>query len=153
LLELTGLSEYELDGALLGLANPKLKILKKEVNRPTIEGNEKFTLNTAFKSKMMISNVEPFYDKDKKNNDEKKKEQLALEQIVHERSYIMDAIIVRLMKSRNVMTHSDLIMDVKKQCMNFKPQPKHIKDRVEVLIEQDYMERDKKVRNQYIYKP
>jgi len=65
----------------------------------------------------------------------------------------MDAIIVRLMKSKNIMTHSDLIMDVKKQCLNFKPQPKHIKDRIEVLIEQDYMERDKKVRNQYIYKP
>jgi len=65
----------------------------------------------------------------------------------------MDAIIVRLMKSRNVMNHNDLVVDVKKQCQNFGPQPKHIKDRIEVLIEQDYMERDKKIRNQYIYKP
>jgi len=82
LMEITGLSEYELDGALLGLANPKIKVLKKEVNKPVISGNEKFTLNKALNLKSVVSTLEPFYDKSKKDNDEKNKELLALEEII-----------------------------------------------------------------------
>jgi hypothetical protein len=63
---LTGLDEYELDGALLGLANPKLKVLKKKHNKPVIERTETFTLNKAFKAKSLITTIVPFYDKNKK---------------------------------------------------------------------------------------
>ena len=69
------------------------------------------------------------------------------------RANILDANIVRIMKARKVLPHNDLIQEVLKAVTMFKPEPRHIKQRIENLIEKGYMERDSNVKGKYIYKP
>jgi hypothetical protein len=70
-----------------------------------------------------------------------------------ERQNIVDAVIVRIMKARKTLKHNDLVENVIKQVSMFLPQPKMIKERIESLIERDYLKRDDADRNLYIYLP
>lgn len=66
---------------------------------------------------------------------------------------IVDATCVRIMKSRKVETHTELMSSIIRQITMFNAQPQMIKKRIESLIEREYLERDKDQRNKYIYKP
>jgi hypothetical protein len=66
---------------------------------------------------------------------------------------IIDATCVRIMKSRKVETHNELMSAIIRQITMFNAQPIMIKKRIESLIEREYLERDKDQRNKYIYKP
>ena len=70
-----------------------------------------------------------------------------------QRGMITDAIVVRIMKARKVLSHINLINDTITQTTLFKNQPKDIKKRIESLIERDYLERDPTQKATYIYKP
>lgn len=67
------------------------------------------------------------------------------------RGLIIDAIIVRIMKSRQVLSHSDLISEILIQSSLFKPNNKFIKARIGILIEKDYIKRDENNPNLYQY--
>jgi cullin 3 len=55
---------------------------------------------------------------------------------------MIDAAIVRVMKSRQKMEHSQLIVDVTSQLTSrFIPDPLMIKKQIEVLIDREYLER------------
>ncbi|KAI4378917.1 hypothetical protein MLD38_016334 [Melastoma candidum] len=73
--------------------------------------------------------------------DEKKK---VIEDVDKDRRYTIDSSIVLIMKSRKVLGHQQLVVECVEQlgCM-FKPDFKAIKKRIEDLITQDYLERDK----------
>ena len=49
--------------------------------------------------------------------------------------------------------HNALLDEVFRQCTLFKPQPRQIKDQIEHLIEREFLKRDEKNRNAYIYLP
>lgn len=66
---------------------------------------------------------------------------------------VVDATCVRIMKSRKVETHTELMSSIIRQITMFNAQPQMIKKRIESLIEREYLERDKDQRNKYIYKP
>ena len=66
---------------------------------------------------------------------------------------IIDAVCVRIMKSRKVETHNELMGAIVRQITMFNAQPIMIKKRIESLIEREYLERDKDQRSKYIYKP
>ena len=73
--------------------------------------------------------------------DEKKK---VLEDVDKDRRYAIDAAIVRTMKSRKVLPHQQLVLEVVTQLTKmFKPDFKIIKKRIEDLISREYLERDK----------
>ena len=74
-------------------------------------------------------------------------------ELLKERSMIIDAVVVRIMKARKVEMHNGLIESVIKQVTMFQAQPAMIKKRIESLIERDYLERDKVEKGKYIYKP
>jgi len=64
----------------------------------------------------------------------------------------MDAAIVRIMKIRKNMKHPLLVAEVIAQLKaRFVPKPAKIKKRIEALIEQEYLERDKADRSVYKY--
>jgi hypothetical protein len=70
-----------------------------------------------------------------------------------ERQNIIDAVVVRIMKARKTEKHNQLIEDVIKQISIFMPQPQMIKQRIESLIEREYLKRDEADRTKYIYLP
>lgn len=74
-----------------------------------------------------------------------------MEQIVKEREFVVDSHLVRLMKSRKTMKHSELVQDCIKMINVFVPDVNFIKKRIESLIEREYIKRDEEDWNKYSY--
>lgn len=70
----------------------------------------------------------------------------AMKQVEQERELALDAMIVRIMKSRRILKHNDLLLEINKLSTLFQPQPKMINKRIESLIERDYLKRDEEQR-------
>ena len=72
------------------------------------------------------------------------------EKIELDRSAIIDSTIVRILKSRKIIKHNELISDVLSQTKTFVPEISFIKNRIENLIEREYIERDDITTYKYI---
>lgn len=79
--------------------------------------------------------------------------QAALDALNKERCYVIDAAIVKVMKTNKdtAMKHTDLVNKVAEMIALFKAQPAQIKTRIEDLIGRQYMRRDEKDRAKYWY--
>ncbi|KAG2490035.1 hypothetical protein HYH03_011500 [Edaphochlamys debaryana] len=129
------LPDDDLQRLLHSLVCAKYKIIKKEPDGKTISKSDKFSFNNRFTDKMRRIKIPlpPL--------DEKKK---VMEDVDKDRRYAIDAAIVRIMKSRKVLQHQTLVMEVIQQLQRmFKPDLKLIKKRIEDLIQREYLERDK----------
>ncbi|KAF4753549.1 Cullin-1, partial [Perkinsus olseni] len=73
------------------------------------------------------------------------------ERVQEDRSISIEAAIVRIMKTRKTCSHQQLVSEVLNQLSFFKPNPKVIKQRIEHLIEREYLERDENQPNVYRY--
>ncbi|KAM0948553.1 putative cullin protein, neddylation [Dioscorea sansibarensis] len=125
------------------LSCAKYKILNKEPNTKNISSTDYFEFNSKFTDKMRRIKI-PLPPVD-----EKKK---VIEDVDKDRRYAIDASIVRIMKSRKVLGHQQLVMECVEQLGRmFKPDFKAIKKRIEDLITRDYLERDKDNPNTYRY--
>ncbi|TYI95853.1 hypothetical protein E1A91_D01G028200v1 [Gossypium mustelinum] len=125
------------------LSCAKYKILNKEPNTKTISSTDQFEFNSKFTDKMRRIKI-PLPPVD-----EKKK---VIEDVDKDRRYAIDASIVRIMKSRKVLGHQQLVMECVEQLGRmFKPDFKVIKKRIEDLITRDYLERDKDNPNMFRY--
>ncbi|KAG6474185.1 hypothetical protein ZIOFF_068109 [Zingiber officinale] len=125
------------------LSCAKYKILNKEPNTKTISSTDVFEFNNKFNDKMRRIKI-PLPPVD-----EKKK---VIEDVDKDRRYAIDASIVRIMKSRKVLGHQQLVMECVEQLGRmFKPDFKAIKKRIEDLITRDYLERDKDNPNIFRY--
>eukprot|EP01001_Neometanema_parovale_P007530 NODE_382_length_2572_cov_41.207432_g362_i0.p1 GENE.NODE_382_length_2572_cov_41.207432_g362_i0~~NODE_382_length_2572_cov_41.207432_g362_i0.p1 ORF type:complete len:781 (+),score=206.16 NODE_382_length_2572_cov_41.207432_g362_i0:69-2345(+) len=68
------------------------------------------------------------------------------------RRHVIEACVVRVMKSRRTLKHLELQTECIQLLSNvFKPDPKDIKKRIEDLIQRSYLERDPDDRNVYRY--
>ncbi|XP_074556251.1 cullin-1-like [Curcuma longa] len=125
------------------LSCAKYKILNKEPSTKTISSTDVFEFNSKFTDKMRRIKI-PLPPVD-----EKKK---VIEDVDKDRRYAIDASIVRIMKSRKVLGHQQLVMECVEQLGRmFKPDFKAIKKRIEDLITRDYLERDKDNPNLFRY--
>ena len=70
-----------------------------------------------------------------------------------ERGTTIDAAIVRIMKSRKIISHVLLVAEILDHLSFFIPDPKQIKQRIEMLIEKEYLKRDAKDVKTYHYMP
>jgi cullin 1 len=70
-----------------------------------------------------------------------------------ERGAIIDATIVRILKSRRIMSHTNLVAEIFQQISYFHPDMKFVKSRIGLLIEKGYLERDESDPNTYRYLP
>jgi hypothetical protein len=59
-----------------------------------------------------------------------------------QREYAISAAIVRAMKTRKTLSHGELVAEVLRQVVLFRPQPADIKKGIELMLERYYMERD-----------
>jgi Cullin protein neddylation domain len=74
-----------------------------------------------------------------------------LEVIAEDRSIAIEAALVRIMKSRKTLDHNNLVQEVLQSLKNFKPNPQHIKAKIDQLIDREYLERDGSDKNIYKY--
>lgn len=145
--ERTGLNDFDLKRILQSLACAKKKVLRKLPPGKEVAETDMFQINPDFtdpRRKVFIPNIA---------HQETPEETKATEgQVESERSYSLDAAIVRIMKARKTMGQEQLkeaTIDAVKA--HFKPTVALIKLRIDKLIENEYIQRDEKVKNVFHY--
>ncbi|KDN52391.1 Cullin-domain-containing protein [Tilletiaria anomala UBC 951] len=128
----TNIAEAELKRALQSLACAKYKVLLKEPKGRDVNETDKFYFNINFtaplariKIAQIVARVETQQERKETN-----------EKILEERAHLTDACIVRIMKNRKRLAHSELVLEVIKQLSTrFHPSPADVKKRIESLID------------------
>jgi len=145
--EATNIPIPDLKRNLFSLSCAKFKILSKEPDNKKIEESDVFSYNSKFKSKLFKVKVMTVVQKETEPE-----RQETRGKVDEDRKHQIEAAIVRIMKSRKSMEHSNLISEVTKQLASrFMPNPMVIKKRIESLIEREYLERSKADRKLYNY--
>ncbi|KAK4455862.1 Cullin-4B [Podospora aff. communis PSN243] len=140
----TGLQGGELERTLQSLACGKARVLNKHPKGRDVKPTDTFTVNKAFvdpKFRVKINQIQ--LKESKEENQETHK------RVAADRQFETQAAIVRIMKSRKTMTHSQLVAEVINQTKNRGAvDAADIKLNIEKLIEKDYIERED---GQYVY--
>jgi cullin 3 len=167
-----GVPRDELVRHVLSLATPRLRLLNKSSKGKDVEAADVFSINPDFSSKFYRIRVPLIsmksaggagdgggpggagggagggpsaYAADEEGGD-------IMLQVENQRKNMIDASIVRIMKSRKTMDHTNLVAEVVRQLSaRFLPAPPDIKKRIENLIEREYLERDKDDKKLYNY--
>merc|ERR1712176_1354711 len=119
----------------------KYKIMSKSGDAKTIEDDATFKPNDTFVSQHRKMRIPPPASEETHNK----------ERVEEDRSIAIEAAIVRIMKMRKQLSHQQLVTEVLTQLAFFKPNPKLIKQRIEHLIEREYLERDPNQASMYKY--
>lgn len=123
------------------------KVLTKDGDAKTLDATTRFSPNNEFKSKLIKVKINPVILKESKEQS-----QQTQGKIDEERSWLLDATIVRIMKARKALEHRDLVIETTKQLQSrFMPAPDAIKKRIENLIEREYLIRSEESRSKYLY--
>mmetsp|Transcript_130355 Transcript_130355/g.325183 ORF Transcript_130355/g.325183 Transcript_130355/m.325183 type:complete len:754 (+) Transcript_130355:103-2364(+) len=137
----TGLDAALTKKLLATLTISKYKILSKSGDAKTIEDTATFTPNDGFQCTSRRIKIPPPTTEETHNK----------ERVEEDRSIAIEAAIVRIMKMRRQLSHQQLVSEVLTQLAFFKPNPKLIKQRIEHLIEREYLERDPNQASMYRY--
>ncbi|UJR20900.1 hypothetical protein I4U23_024009 [Adineta vaga] len=144
------ISEKDLHRALLPLSMGKAnqRIFLKESKTKEIQSSDRFVVNDSFTSKLFRVKINPMTAK--LESDPERQE--TRNKVDDDRKHVIDAALVRIMKTRKTMTHTQLISEVIHQLKaRFMPSPVFIKKRIESLIERDYLSRSMDDRKMYTY--
>ncbi|KAF8287277.1 hypothetical protein TcBrA4_0011090 [Trypanosoma cruzi] len=146
MMSLFGMSLEDAKPALLPLL--KCSILRGESDATTIQPQAKFFINEDFSSKWKKVRVPmPTCRRDGLLHGEE-----IAKKIEEDRRPAIDACLVRIMKSRRVLSHSSLVEEChQKLSQLFSADQKLIKQRIEELIRKEYIERDHKNPSVYQY--
>ncbi|WEW58086.1 hypothetical protein PRK78_003553 [Emydomyces testavorans] len=120
---------------------PKTRVLKKEPMSKDVKPTDRFYFNEQFQSKftkikigVVSSSGNKVEDKDERSETERK--------MNDERGGSIEAAIVRTMKQRKQLAHSQLMTEVISQLTSrFVPDVNMVKKRIESLIDREYLER------------
>jgi len=124
------------------LAMQKYRILTKSgADAKTVEDDAAFEPNDTFQCPHRKIKIPPPTSEETHNK----------ERVEEDRSIAIEAAIVRIMKMRKQLSHQQLVSEVLTQLAFFKPSPKLIKQRIEHLIEREYLERDPNQASMYRY--
>ncbi|CAK4079420.1 unnamed protein product [Aphanomyces euteiches] len=152
--EKTGIEANDLKRHLISLCTPKFRIVLKSSKGKTIEDDDVFTINHEYKSKLHKVRIPLVSTKETGVTPESMAAPAAeLPPTVEEdRKHLVEAAIVRIMKTRKSMQHNNLMTEVTRQLASrFVPAPQMIKRRIESLIEREYLSRNQSDRRLYSY--
>ncbi|PKS06480.1 hypothetical protein jhhlp_007228 [Lomentospora prolificans] len=137
----TNIPAPDLTRTLMALAvAPKCRVLAKDPLTKAVKPGDRFKFNSAFTSKTIKIKAPTITSVSKVEGDEERKVTAA--KTDQTRSHLIDAAIVRIMKQRKQLVHTQLITEVLNQLVGrFKPELPMIKRRIEDLIARDYLER------------
>ncbi|PKA49069.1 Cullin-3B [Apostasia shenzhenica] len=123
-------------------------VLWKDPMSKDIAHDDAFSVNDNFSSKFFKVKIGTVVAQ-KETEPEKQETRQRVEE---DRKPQIEAAIVRIMKSRRVLDHNNIVAEVTKQLQSrFLPNPVVIKKRIESLIEREFLERDKADRKLYRY--
>jgi cullin 3 len=123
-------------------------VLRKVPMSKDISEDDEFWFNDKFTSKLYKVKVSTVVAQ-KESEPEKQETRQKVEE---DRKPQIEAAIVRIMKSRRLLDHNNIISEVTKQLQaRFLPNPAVIKKRIESLIEREFLERDRVDRKLYRY--
>lgn len=133
--EATGLSSDALDPCLTVFQKAKVLIAQPKDSKPG--AGVKFTLNEDYKSKKIRVNLNLTVKTEQKQDVEE-----THKTIEEDRRLLMQAVIVRIMKARQVLKHVVLVQETIAQIKNrFSPKVPDIKKCIDMLIEKEYLQR------------
>ena len=118
---------------------------KKKKPRLTVDDKDQFQIFEQFESNQRRIRINNIMMKESKEEREK-----TVEGVARDRLYLIDAVLVRILKARKTILHQNLIQQVLEQ-VKVPATAADVKRRIESLIEREYMERDPKDRNRYVY--
>lgn len=145
----TEIPPSDLKRCLQSLACVKGKnVLRKEPMSKNIADDDSFFFNDKYTTKLFRVKIGTVVAQ-KESEPEKQETRQRVEE---DRKPQIEAAIVRIMKSRRVLDHNNIVAEVTKQLQaRFLPNPVVIKKRIESLIEREFLERDKTDRKLYRY--
>ena len=139
--EMLQTDEVLLKNMVVSLCCKKYKILAKSGEPKSISRSDILTINNEFKSKLkQLAIAVPMI-----------KETFNKEKVDIDRTYAIESAIVKIMKSRKVMRHTELLNEVMAILQMFKPTAAAISNRIEGLIEKEYLEQDSEDSSLYRY--
>ena len=143
----TGIIGDELRRVLQSLACGKIgtRVLIKEPKGKDVGDSDEFRVDMAFHHKQFRIKINTIQMKETAEEIEK-----THEEVFRERQYQVDAIIVRQMKARKTLSHNELMSGTLSQ-VKFAARASDVKQRIESLIERDFMQRDPDVNSCYNY--
>ncbi|XP_074568114.1 cullin-4-like [Curcuma longa] len=133
----TGIEDKELRRTLQSLACGKFRVLQKSPKGREIEDEDSFVFNEEFNAPLYRIKVNAIQMKETVEENTS-----TTERVFQDRQYQVDAAIVRVMKTRKVLSHTLLITELFQQ-LKFPIKPADLKKRIESLIDREYLERDK----------
>jgi cullin 1 len=126
------------------LLEPNLQLLLK-AKILVHEGS--YTLNPSFKSKKLRINLNVAIKSESKTETNE-----TLRTVEKDRELVIQAAIVRIMKTRKVLKHVQLMQEVITQVQGrFQPSVQQIKKSIDVLLEKEYIERVEGQKDMFSY--
>lgn len=141
----TKLDDKELKRQLQSLSLGKQKLLLKSTKGNDVNDDVSFKWNDGFKAKLTRIKINQVQVKE---TVEENKE--TNEQIFQDRQLQVDAAIVRIMKAKKELSHSELMASLFEH-LHFPISPPDLKKRIEHLIDRDFIERDPDCSTRYRY--
>jgi len=146
LLQTMQIGETELKSHLIPLC--QFKILNKNPVGKEFKMEDQLKVNMQYHNNLIKVKVPVMHSKTQKSNEAAEVQ----EKVEDDRKYMIEATIVKIMKSRRRLSHTDLIAEATKiLSTKFSPDPTVIKKRIEGLIEREYMKRCEEDRKFYQY--
>ncbi|KAH9963578.1 Cullin-4B [Russula dissimulans] len=143
----TGIEDAVLRCTLQSLACGKKKVLKKRPAGKDVNDEDVFVFNDAFedpRARVHINSIQV-----KETPEESQRTQSAVE---GDRKHYLDAAVVRIMKARKQLTYEQIKFEtIEAVRRHFVPDVTSIKQRIDGLVEQEYLRRDEEDRNLFFY--
>ncbi|KAI0817107.1 Cullin [Xylaria sp. FL0064] len=116
-------------------------LLKESQTKAAAKPGDRFAFNSEFVSKTIKIKIPSVNAANRVENDEERKK--TDEKNLETRKHVADSVIVRIMKQRKALSHTQLVNEVIQVLSGrFKPDMALIKGQIESLISREYLERD-----------
>jgi cullin 3 len=141
----TGMTDPDLKRVLITLTLGKFRLLSKTRAGKDIGEEDVFQFNAKFSNPLNRFKIQAVVMQEDEAED-----QQVEDKVKEDRKYLIEAMIIRVMKARQSLDHNSLISEILQQS-KIRPDIGLIKSRIESLIERDYLVRDEGNKGVYIY--